>query len=383
MRLYVLGCNTVKKRHMNRVAFLLLVVVLSSVMFTGCDKTARSHEDWEIAQHINLDSICKVSINDVVDSITFLTLPENDGHFIRRITKIRYLQDRIYIYDHGQSLVAVYDSLGLPLFCVASLGQGPGEYVKSACFAVDDKYIYIVDNFSKNLLVYDAFNGNYVKTMKMPFIADDIECLTDNSIAFCNVNMPGTVLDISQPDYRLFITDSLLNIMEKIYPSTGDDPIGQQSYFESYNDTVIFGSVLFDGFTIISDIPDNRISLVTVNFTDGIKSHTDVQIDEIFNYQFISEVPKKCGKYYFIPINYGKGEMIHLLWKEDESKSVLTSDLNYPFYPIGTIKDSFIGFIDSEDTYHQLINLGMEKAPLFIEDKLRQEEIALIFYHMK
>ena len=368
---------------MNKVNLLLIAIVCISIVLIGCENKNNSHENYEVTHKIDISNDCKLSLHDIVDSITFITLPDNNGRFIKRINKLRYLQNRIYIYDHGQGLVAVYDSLGSPLFCIANHGQGPGEYVKSACFTVDDKYIYIVDNFSKNLLMYDASTGKYIKTMKMPFIADDIECLPDDLMAFCNVNMPGTVLDISQPDYRIFITDSLLSIREKIYPSSGDDPIGHQSYFEPSDNGIIFGSVLFDGFTLISDDSDYRISLVTVNFTDGIKSHVDASIDDLFNYQFITDVPKKCGDYFFIPVNYGKGDMRNIIWKVDSGQIVITSNLNYPFYPIGTINDSFIGFIDNLDTYNQLVDIGMETAPLFIEEKLKEDEAALIFYHMK
>lgn len=59
---------------------------------------------------------------------------------------------------------------------------------------------------------------------------------------------------------------------------------------------------------------------------DGIKSHADASIDNLFNYQFITDVPKKCGDYFFIPVNYGKGDMRNIIWKAYSGQLVITSN---------------------------------------------------------
>ena len=97
----------------------------------------------------------------------------------------------IYIGDFHTNQIYIFDLSGKHLFNINYIGQGPKEYTEIKSFAVDTHNIYIIDNRLRKLFVYNRLNGSFVESLKMPFVAWDIETLNDGDFIFTFIPMNG------------------------------------------------------------------------------------------------------------------------------------------------------------------------------------------------
>lgn len=332
---------------------------------------------------ITLDAKSSYTLSDVVDSVTYLALPDIDGHFIKRPNKIRFVDGRIYLFDSNQGLVCVYDSAtGAPVTALHRIGQGPEDYAHAYAFTVDSDYIYIVDG--KRVQMYDPKTAEFLKTANLSFYISDIEAVSPNRIVTTRVDMAQFPPTPNQPDYRLIFVDTTMAITSTYYPAPGGDPIGQPSYFSPTSDGVIFGSVLFDGFTFIPSSLTDSIRRYEIDFTDGIKPHGNVPFEEIGDYQYLSAVPIMCGDYSYMMLNFGKGSSENRLWNSAIGGFIpLDGEGFLPFYTNASTGDSFVAFLDSRPTYDMFVEAGLSPAPDSVQRALDDESMALLFYHMR
>lgn len=145
---------------------ILLVHILITVLFftVSCDKT-----DNNSIKTLTINFNHGISLNEVINEIEVIELETNDSSLIKDIRKIEFYKDCIYVYDHLQHIIVIFDEDGKYINRINNKGQGPGEYLEIIDFGINrfTQQIYILDPRKQNLLFYDL-HGNIVDIKRLP-----------------------------------------------------------------------------------------------------------------------------------------------------------------------------------------------------------------------
>lgn len=359
-----------------------LLLFLNSCSNRNANNNATSSDSTviEIQSHFSDSKF----ISSIIDSISYSGIEISDSCVIRNIEKIVKSGSDFIILDAKQAQIAVVDeSTGKCRFVINSIGQGPEEYLEIGAFCADDSAIYIVDNMRARLMQFSLRDGKFVKDKKMPLVADDMLALKDGGFVFASVPL-GSKMTLLPSYHRIFVTDKDLEIKESIFPYEEDehDPIGQRFYLSKNEDEIIFGSLMTNGFTILTDGDWSVRKPINMIFDNPIKK--DTQIVKIRDYQHISTVPIGAGKYYFICFTDGKGRMKYGVWDSTDN-TLMTNDRTEGKTMgmiVGSYNDKMIGVIRTKELYDEMVDHGFPKAPKHIEDILQNDGYMLIIYHL-
>lgn len=367
----------------------ILFTLIGCCILIGCKSHLNFDTDISPRQTIDIANMSDTTINLLVDSIRYIGCHDIDGQYIKNITKLRFVDDRVYIYDFQEGVALCYDAnTGALITILNKRGGGPEEYIEMSCFSVYKDKIYVVDNARRKLLVYDALTSQYISQQEMPIIATDMEVIDNNTFIFACVFMPGTKLSISQPDYRLFITDYNLDIQQMYFPyeKIPAEPIGMRPYFSVTPEKIIFGSMMISGFTEISRKEPYDIEQVAVKFNHPLRASVHDEPNDLESSEYINQVPLICGENIFIsysgPDESGKWG----IWNNNLNALLENSTTDFyhaMIYPKGVTDACFVGFIDGLDTYQFCKEAGLQRAPESVEKVLEEEGFALAFYTLK
>jgi hypothetical protein len=128
------------------------------------------------------------SIQNILDSAEFIALEAHPEGLFKKADKLIVHNNKFFIFDMlGQNQVFVFNNIGVFLYKVGKRGSGPGEYIGIRNFAIDENYIYVIDNYISRIFKYNISDGTYVDSKNMPFrrckeISDTFTGLLSNSI---------------------------------------------------------------------------------------------------------------------------------------------------------------------------------------------------------
>lgn len=328
------------------------------------------------------------SLSGYVDSVSFLPLETERDYIFRNIDKMVFRNGNIYIGDYHSRKILVYNKDGKGVFTLDRTGRGPGEYLDMKSFTVDGKYIYILDNQMRKVHRYEASAGSFVDSFDLSFVAWDMEVLYNGGFIFAFAPMAGGRLDKSQPPYRILITDNDMKITGKMFEyGKGDyDLIGYPRYFSAYKDEIIYSSYAFDGYVIFDRNTGMAKETVGIVFNHGIpeKSRQDPAVLSS-SYTYLISAPVCCNGYVMTEISngnyienfmYDSSKAAFVGNAEDDGKSIICS-------PISCVNGCFVSLVSDIWMYNGLMDAGLDRASLEIEQKMGKGCPVLLFYHMK
>lgn len=172
-------------------------------------------------------------INNVV-SYKFISLETTEDCFISDITKIQFVDDRIYINNNGDKLL-VFDITGKFIAQIGNKGNGPGEYRLICNFNIDKErqIITIADGGQARIINYKLEDYSHINTKKI-FYFIDCNWLSDGNIAWYFIRGYESK---NKDRYYIKITDRDLNELKLLYPLDIEikTPISSGSLFYTYN----------------------------------------------------------------------------------------------------------------------------------------------------
>lgn len=361
-----------------------IILLFGGILLNSCSHKVKEQLTFNTV--IPTHSISHIPINEVIEEVVFLPLESTNENILKKIDKVYLLDDRIYLGDFSTNKITVFDSKGEHLYTIDKTGQGPGEYIGVESFTVDEKYVYIVDNWRGKLLIYNNHNGAYVDEMLLPIVAWDIEKLNNDKFIFTYIPQRGGRLKQSQPPYRLFVTDEELNIEYQLfeYAENESDPLGQKRYFTINDRDIVWGSFMFDGFSLINKNNPSDTEHVKIDFENGLARQKVVDVNELSNCQYIIEAPFLCGQFVYMLIQESgriKRYLYHLNNHELYANSKETA-ANFLLPIIGTDGNRMIACLSDYDYYNKLVKAGF-RADEQVEQTLRAEGMVLLFYTFK
>ncbi len=161
-----------------------VLIALISFIFVGCNNRYKS-------QIIDLDRNDKVSIFDLVDSISVVKLETNDQCLIKNIDGVIPFENRLYIFDSRLNILFCFDKDGKYLFKINKKGRGPDEYEYATFVSIDKYNKFIMILVPWGYLHYYDLNGNFISKIELPkeIIAyNEVYAINRDTLLFISFN---------------------------------------------------------------------------------------------------------------------------------------------------------------------------------------------------
>lgn len=325
------------------------------------------------------------SLRSIIEDIVFLPLEMTDESVIFKADKIVVKNGLMYVGDFRSSKVVAFDESGSVKFVVNQKGNGPEEYLEIKSFAVDDKSIYVIDNYRHRLNLYDCTTGKYQETRVLPFVVWDIEILPDKNLIFTYIPFKeGGGPNLKQERCKIFITDSLLNIEKQMFEYEEDEYefIGKMTYFVPTRQGVVFNSMASDDLYLFGG--KDSIRRIALDFAHKIplEKRTDWEEIQQRGYNYLVNTPLFCKHYMFFSstedgmvLDYAydiRNEHLFTNDRVNAYKGLLT--------PQAVSHDKVIAYFDNFLYYQELVKAGFERASREVEKHLEAEKPVLVFY---
>lgn len=359
------------------------------LVFLVCGCSSRQEPEYDCMLDCGIGDM-PASAPDHVAGISYLPLDSSGNAVFRNIDKMLFENGLLYVADYRLSKVIAYTMQGQVAFVIDRKGRGPGEYLDVKSFTVDDKCLYILDNFNRKIFIYDSRDGEFVRSADIRFVAWDMEVTGCGDFIFAFTRAEHGHLYGDQPSGRVFITDSLFNVKENLLEYDGDDDydiIGQLRYFSVNGDNIIYSSFGLDGLVIFDRCRPDARKYVGIKFPDPVPEHLrkDAAVLEK-DYNYITDVPFGSGKYIILQVQDKSGMLVSCLYDKESGKFSVNPEhacRNYIWYPLAGYNGYFVSLLDSKSLYDELVASGFEKAGPDIETVISSGNPVLVFYEME
>lgn len=367
----------------------IILLNILCVLLCSCGKEKNNNNAYNINERLNFEVKVDSVLSEKIKSIDFLALDNVESTEIYDLDKVLFKNNYIYMADfHGHKIV-VYDMSGKFQFVIDKKGAGVGEYLEIKNFTVDQKNIYIIDNYNHKIFMYDCQTGNFEGTKDLSFVAWDIDVLNNGDFIFAFVPLKNAKINMSQSNHLLFITDNNIQIKRRLFEYDKDFNVafGTHSYFTSNEDNVVFSSLCFDGFTVVNKNNFDSISQVAIDFDHSIPMEKRNDIEKISErkYFYLSNPPILCKNYMAVQVN--TGEYVELYVYDNKLNKFIQNSggnaTNFLYFPIASYKDKLVSYISEYSFYEELIAEGFQRADHNVEENLRNEGSMFVFYTMK
>jgi hypothetical protein len=288
----------------------------------------------------------EIRLSEIADDIKYIPL-DNIYPLGLIHDNIEFINNSIYLSEKDIGIL-VFDKTGKIIRKIGSKGRGPGEYLYTFDFTVDEKTetIYVWDN---NIIKVFSKSGKFERSFSLKEYGDFIYpviLLNSSLFAFFSVQFGNA-------EYKWITVDSLGNIIKKERRKTpaftSNSNMGQGAYifqnnityWNSFNDTV---------FSIFPDLTEKPSFLFSPGEHRFPKSPVNIPIDEVTQYLSVGQVLETD---LFLMIRYfykGKKEFV-LLEKENRISYLVNWEFNGSSGIINDL-DGWPGFVP-KNNFHE------------------------------
>lgn len=366
----------------------ITVLVMCIMSCTHSNSTMMSLESFVVVDTLVYESQPDTSRAHMIDTVIWLPLEASDVDVIKDVSKIKVTHNKIIIDSKHQEKLFTYEIIsGKQLYTIDKKGNGPGEYLEIASFAITPTSIYILDNFSNVILRYSIEDGSFIEKKNVSFVAWDMEAYDDETFLFTWLsNNPDAPKPKLAPDYAVWQTDSNFNLVNTYLPIEKDynEMYGKQRYFSKHGDEIIFHTLKYDGY--FSFTKGDKPKFHHIEFSNPIPKDKNLRLSDIdgTSWQYLGETPFVTDNYAVVDISEGADGMQFFASSGKVHGNSMNCARNIPINIIGVTDDNrFIGYInDNPEQYEQLVEFGFQRGNNEVENLLRNGGCCLIIYKM-
>lgn len=296
---------------------------------------------------------------------------------------------KIFIGDFFTHKIVVYNSAGQFLYALNNRGRAINEYLEIKSFCVTDHEIAIIDNSKHFLKIYDVETGRFLENKTMPFVAWDVECLNNGGYVFAFSSLQKRY-NPNQLRYRLFFTDSDLNITTKLFPYKKDeiDPIAPMTFFSLSQEKILFHWNGVDYFAIIDRYERDSVKIVAVDFGDKkvpYEYKEDIEKINQGGYYYLGETPVTNGNYIAFDITTQRHSDCYLYSINDNvmKRNCEDESISMPYPSCVDEQGRFICLLNDFEEYEMYIKDGFPRASKEVEDHIKNGGVTILRYIMK
>lgn len=345
-------------------------IIIGCIVLMGCTGRNAGDNGYEMAGSIiyseSTDTIC----SKYVSNIRYLTLQESNRHILPDVTKIKEEGGKLFIFSKLLRKINVHSADGHFLYEVNRQGHGPNEYMEIANFTVKDTRLYIIDNISHCINIYDTSDGHFIDKRPISFVAWDMETIGKDEFLFTfSPNNPLGVVDMKQPKGMVWRTDSTFAISRQYltYPNDYCEKVGKNYYFTTYGGKVIFHCFRHNGFFVFNEEGGNP------------------QYHDVSGGIMLTETPYITNDYILLSMGDDEYDEPYLL---DKSKGALFKNReedasNLVLFPSAIICNQPAYYLTDYDLYEELTMSGFQKADAETEKILASGGACFIIYSLE
>ncbi|WP_251619701.1 6-bladed beta-propeller [Odoribacter lunatus] len=324
----------------------------------------------------------KASIYDSFDTIQYIILEENPQAYLQQIDKLIVQDGKIFVFDRlGRNQVVVFDTTGKFLYGVGRKGRGPGEFIRICNFTVDSNYIYIIHDIEPSIMYHSVKDGSFIKKKRISFFPSDIAVFKNGDFAFTLPFSPAT----PSPQNKIVITDNQLNIKKYLFPLTPQDNeiINKLSPFLYTDQSVIFNSYYSDTLIIFDRVNPDSYETVCIDFGKYQIPLSYRKKENLDNDSWLYINENVVANSSFLFGRFGK--QFYLYDRKKQSASPTEPNGFYTYTRVHYATDNYFlsSFFNRYNVYLSLVDKGMQRAPLCIEEQMEQGNCVLIKYVLK
>lgn len=375
----------------------LSLLFFASLAFTGCSELsapAKSGIAIDVPQA--LETVSETEGRNISDSVWYVALTAPATHMQGYITKAVGYRRKIYCLDELQSRsLNVYDSAGRFLYQLAPRGKGPQEALNISDFSIFGDEVFVTDILQKRVQVYRADNGQFIRTIRLPFAAYECHRMADNRMVFILSPYNEDLGD----DYLLhevLTTDSLLHPIRfqvaRPYPDRGAVSRSQWNAFCGPSELfTIFGESIYR----YDPAADSMVYVVGFDYgRENVPQEALADYRRYMRYydddrmRLTSESPWVIGSYIFGSINKGQAKY-HVMYDGHETLAreirPETYDVTDPLFPVGFVQDdpaTLISYVEPMLGVPQLVDRQIKMADGKVVDT-DEYPLVLLFTKLK
>jgi len=165
----------------NKIHTLLLLTVIAMLNCVGIKNTEKG--STLIVQSSDIKS-------EIIDTIYFkkshiIPLETNNNSLFRKITRICYDENKLFILDKSLNKIIIFDITGKFITSIQNVGQAEGECtsVMDFCIETNKKQIFLLCDRPYKIIKFD-YSGKFIKEKKLDELYFNIT--TDSNYIYCN-----------------------------------------------------------------------------------------------------------------------------------------------------------------------------------------------------
>lgn len=327
-------------------------------------------------------------IGDYVSHVNYLVLEESKDNVIGKIDKVIMDDERIYVGDYKSRKIHIYKTDGTYIGCINRYGRGPGEYSEIRDFTLDSVHIYVLDNITDKVMVFNKDNMSFVKVLKLPFNAWDFEVLNNGGFVFAYAPQIGHINTDSRFRYKLIITDSELKIRQRYfnYKNKDADALAFKNYLSSYGDYIAYSTFAEGGYHLLSKQDGTIISDIIISIPKQVplSERSNISAISMDKYSYQYNAPIMCKNY--MAFKFSSDGIAYDYFLDTHSYDFF---INSPtatgniFGIVGSYKDLYISYWGSGQAYEMMTKKGFPEAPDNIERQIIDDASYVVLYQMK
>ena len=350
----------------SRIMMLFSTIILFFVVLS-CSNQQEGRELVTKTVFIDPKSNHKLNLSDGIEIVDLIFLETNESCLISNIDKLRYFDEKFYMYEQFGSIQALcFSDKGKFLFKIGAIGKAENEYVTLRDLNINKwKNRIEIYDINRDLIKYFDFNGNYIGKGSIGRKTRHYAVIDSSHYAFFN---DGEYDDLP---YNLFIAPQ--DRFEVLYPSVPfqgqRDIMNNVNPFYESKDGVLFSFSLND--TIFSITSHGAQPKYILDFgKERIPNEVlGKDMQEIVNYLMGNTVPGFVSHLVenseYISISYlYQMPNVNTVFISKDNLNVLNlfepvNDINYlPFKPpYCTIGDLFVSVIPA----YEILTTYLEK----------------------
>lgn len=340
---------------------IFLLMNITVFLFASCKKGENesvSEKRIHITQH---NEASELLYSDVFENenVNIIYLETNDSVLIKRITKLEYFNNHIYVLDTGTQSVFCFDKTGKFIWKINDLGGAPNEYSQLVDFDIDRhaKKIYLFSRLEK-ILIYDL-NGEFIE--QQPFYLNAISASVQND----NIYLYTGNLKYSEGSdlaaFSLLIKNNLTNKMTGKIPLKNDEIQNAIYIFETSNafykikdETRFFMPFSNNIYSVKGDSVYIKYTFDFGKYNIPENYFKDYSVEDLKNSKYMYGLNSywENDRYCAFGVNYNQKNYRNIIYskKEDKIYFSFNDDLTKCFPTILFANDDFIvGYRDVSD----------------------------------
>lgn len=294
-----------------------LIILINSCK-GGSDTT---ENDIRVIGTITYNGINKNLIPSIIDSLTFIPLYGSVEYPIGLVDDMQINDKGFFILDKRKNSIHAYSLSGERMYELKAIGQGAGEYLEIACFALTDSSLYLADNFKMKINEYDINDGKYKRSHESPVVTGGIRALKNDGFLLAEIPLIGINETETSNGDRLFMTDRNFRVKDSMYTLKDRDRFAMPAWFTGNDSIITYATYGYNGFTVINPYNGEITGNIALSTTKPYKPEDVAEMD----LTDASDYAKHKSWQFLVstPLNSQRYTILDILDMENDESSVL------------------------------------------------------------